>query len=304
MRNILTSNTGNVSKKIKALWADKRPFHKRLILAGAAMAAACFTFIFYGPVEMVAFGGSSLTYSYMDILGIMAVAALLAFAAGTLAISLLKGKIFNYIVTFIFSVTVGGYLQALAFNGDMGSLNGNAIAWDQMKGELFINLFVWAVLFLVVYGILYFSRDLWKRMLIFGSAMLVIMQMAPLVGILTGMYDESGENDIADYAFMDSGMYAFSSNRNILVFVLDRMDFDYIESAVKKDPDILNGLEGFTGYTNAVSRYARTKPALNHMLTGSDSIAYDVPQTDYLRGSWTENGKDLLGDLTDRKSVV
>ena len=33
-------------KKAKALWADKRTYTNRLILAGAAMLAACFTFIF------------------------------------------------------------------------------------------------------------------------------------------------------------------------------------------------------------------------------------------------------------------
>lgn len=300
MSEFQNSGAGNVRKKMKALWADKRPIPKRLILSGTAMAAACFTFIFFGPIELVAFSGDFLSYSYRDIIGIMALAAVLLCAVATLLISLLKGKLFNYIVTFVFASTVGGYLQALFLNGNLGSLNGDAISWDQMKAELFINMFVWALVFLACYSILYLNRDLWKKLVVFGSALLVVMQAAPLVGILTGMYEDSRENAISEYALLDHGMYEFSSQKNILVFVLDRMDFDYIESALQKDPEILDGLEGFTGYTNAVTKYSRTKPALNQLLTGTDIPAYTVSDVEFLRNSWTDGGRDLLGDLSEQ----
>lgn len=300
MSTIRNSGAGDIEKKLKALWADKRSFCKRLALAGSAMAAACFTFIFFGPVEMVAFSGDFLTYSYKDILGLMAVGALLAFVAGTAVISLLKGKLFNYVVTFISAATIGGYLQALALNGSLGSLNGDAISWDLMKGELFVNLFVWSVVFLAAYGILYFSRDLWKKVVVFSSILLIAMQAAPMIGILTGMYEDSRENAISEYALMDTGMYEFSVGSNILVFVLDRMDFDYMNSAMEADPSILDGLEGFTGYTNAISKYSRTKPALNQLLTGSELVAYEISDDAFLKDSWTHNGRNLLGDLTEQ----
>lgn len=293
-QNYATSDT---VKKLKALWSDKRPFQKRLLLAGSAMAAACFTFVFFGPIEMVAFSGDFLTYSYKDILGLMAITALLVFAAGALVISLLKGKIYNYVVTFVSAVTIGGYLQAFAFNGSLGSLTGDAISWHVMKGNLFANLLVWAAVFLLCYGILYLSRDMWKKLIIFSAVLMVVMQAVPMVGIFSGMYDISEDNEIDNYGFVDQGMYEFSSEKNILVFVLDRMDFQFIESALKMNPGILDGMEGFTGYTNAVSKYARTRPALNQLLTGSDVLAYSLPDAEFFRETWTDDGRNLLGEL-------
>ena len=88
----------SVVQKHKALWADKRTFKKRLILAGAAMLAFCFSFIFFGPLELVAFSGDSLLYSYRDVIWLLLVSFLLIWGAGSALISLLKGKIFNYVV--------------------------------------------------------------------------------------------------------------------------------------------------------------------------------------------------------------
>lgn len=298
MQNHVNSGTGDFGKKLKALWADKRSFRKRLVLAGSAMAAACFTFIFFGPVEMVAFSGDFLSYSYKDILGLMAVGALLAFVGGTVVISLLKGKLFNYVVTFISAATIGGYLQALAFNGNLGSLNGDPISWDLMKGELLVNLFVWAVVFLAAYVILYFSRDLWKKVVVFSSVLLVAMQAVPMIGIMSGAYEDTEESAVSELVLSEKGIYEFSAEDNILVFVLDRMDFDYIESVLEEDPSILDGLEGFTGYSNAISKYARTKPALNHILTGTDLPAYTIPDDEYMKNSWTYGGTNLLQELT------
>jgi len=298
LRSIFASDGGSVQKKIKALWSDKRTFTKRLIPASLAMAAFCFTFIFFGPIEMVAFSSDFLSYSYKDILGIMALAAIAVFVASSLAISVLKGKIYNYVITLVSAATVGGYVQALAFNGNLGSLNGNAIAWYALKADLIIDLFVWAVIFLVFYGILYLSRNVWKKLVICVSVLLLSMQVAPLVGILAGAYEESEQKVIAKYVFLHDGMYEFSSKENILVFVLDRMDYDFIESALQKDPTFLDGLEGFTGYDNAISKYARTRPALNHILTGSELPAYSVEDTEFFKNSWTEDNKNVLGDLT------
>ena len=134
------SGRTDIEKKWKALWADKRSYKKRLVISGAAMLGACFTFLFFGPIEMVAFSSSFLTYSYKDILGVMAIAAVAVCVAGAAVLALIKGKLFNYIVTFISAFTVAGYLQALLLNGSLGSLNGDAIAWDLMKADLFVQI--------------------------------------------------------------------------------------------------------------------------------------------------------------------
>ena len=49
-------------------------------------------------------------------------------------------------------------------------------------------------------------------------ALLVVMQLAPLVGIVAGAYG-TGANQISKYALTDEGMYEYASEDNIFVFV-------------------------------------------------------------------------------------
>ena len=88
-------NNTELQKKLKALWTDSRSLGKRFAMAGAAWGAACFTFIFFGPLELVTFSGESLVFRYDQVAWLLALAALVAFAVGTGLLLLLRGKIFN-----------------------------------------------------------------------------------------------------------------------------------------------------------------------------------------------------------------
>ena len=287
----------SVVQKLKALWADKRTFKKRLILAGAAMLAFCFSFIFFGPLELVAFSGDSLLYSYRDVIWLLLVYFLLIWGAGSALISLLKGKIFNYVVCSIFAFTFCGYLQAMFLNGSLGTLTGDPIDWHNMQPELNKNIFIWLVILLIFFLIMYLHRKFWTKMVTYVSLLLVVMQLVPFVGILCGAYD-SETRDLGECRLTTSGMYEYSKNGNVFVFVLDRMDFDYVEDVLEKDPDFFNKLDGFTAYDNAMSAFARTKPALNQLLTGCEDLAYNVPTSDFYRDSWFQDGKDILRDIS------
>lgn len=281
-------------KKLKALWADSRSGTQRLTLAALVMAAACFTLIFFGPFENVAFGGNSMSYSYWEIWPILAGTAVAVWAVGTLLLCLLRGKVFNYAVSLVFAITLCGYLQAVFMNSSLGTLTGDAIDWHSKRGDMMRNLLIWIAVIFAVYFVLYLSRSVWKQLLAFVSALLLVMQGASTFSIF--LSDTESGGSIRDYCLADSGMYEFSSEDNIFVFVLDRLDYVNIQSILAKDPDFFDGMDGFTCYTNAVSAYARTQPALTHLLTGSET-AFSVPSQDYYADAWNEDGKHLLEDL-------
>lgn len=282
-----------ITKKLKALWTDSRSYTQRLFLAALAMGAACFTLIFFGPFENVAFGGNAMAYSHRDVWWILALAALLVWVVGTLLVSLLKGKLFNYTLSLIFCATLGGYLQALFMNSSLGTLTGDAINWQEKTGVMGANTLLWIGIFVAVYFILYLNRALWKKVLLYGCTLLLVMQSASTVSIAI-----SGSGNSKNYCLSDSGMYEYSSEDNIFVFVLDRMDYYFtIQQILNEDPDFFASLDGFTQYTNAVSAYARTQPALTHLLTGSEA-AFTCPSKTYYSDAWEEDGKHILQDLT------
>ena len=125
-------------EKFKALFSDKRSYLRRLAIAAPVWLAVCFTFLFFGPFELVAYSGKSLFYSYKDVGPILAVAAAAVFAVSAPLIPLIRGKIFNYTVTVILSATVCAYLQAMFFNGELGALTGDPVDWLQYRTELLL----------------------------------------------------------------------------------------------------------------------------------------------------------------------
>ena len=279
-------------KKLRSLWTDQRRYTQRLLPAAMAMLAACFTFLFFGPFEMVALSGTSLSYTYGDIFWILVIPAVVVFLAGTALIACLKGKVYYYTVTLVFALTVCGYLQAALMNGTLGQLTGDAVDWHTKTADMLANLLVWIVLFLAAFFLLFLHRKLWKQAVIYGSLLLTLMQLASAVTIPLTYPIETDDS----ICLTDKGMYEYAAEENIFVFVLDRLDYDYIDRILAEDPAFLDPLDGFTGYTNAISAYDRTAPALNQLLTGSES-AFQIPASEFYAKSWLEDGKNLLKDL-------
>lgn len=293
-----------IIKKAKALWADKRTYGNRLMLAGSAMLAACFTFIFFGPFEMVAFGINSLEYTYMDVIWLLLAAMAGVSVCGTLAISMLRGKLFNYVVAVIFSITVAGYLQAALLNGSVGALTGEAVDWARLKTEMAVSIAAWIAVFIAVITVLYFHRVFWRNMVIGASLLLVVMQTAPLVGILLGAYEEARIPESSGYYFTNSGSQEFSENENVFVFILDYMDYDYVEAIYHENPAFFDDFEGFMGYTNAVSVFGRTRPSVCNILTGYTEGAYLIPDEEYMKNAWESKSPNLLDILQEQEYSI
>ena len=287
-----------IKKKFNKLWKDSRGYKERFGIAGCAILALCFTFVFFGPLEVVAFSGDSLVFTYQDVVWLLAGMLLAILAVTVPLLALIRGKLFNYIVSILFTVAVGGYLQALLLNGGLGLLTGDSIQWTEHAASAVGGLLLWFGIGCAVLLVMYLHRKFWAKMVRIISLALVIMQLVPAVAILGGYYKKAQPSGINGY-FLSDEAFAELGEENVLVFVLDRLDYDYIAQVLRKYPDFFDGLDGFTSYTNAISGYARTKPALIHMLTGAEEDAFQVPAQQYYAEAWEEK-TNLLQILQDQ----
>ncbi len=289
-------------EKLAALWTDKRSYPKRFLLALIVSFAAAFTFLFFGPVEITASSASSLNFTLASVTPVLAGVCAVSTVVLAAVLALLRGKIFNYLVTGVFSLTLCGYIQGNILNGSLGALTGDAILWQTKKASLLINLLVWLVVFLIPYLVLYLSRKIWKNALRFVSLALVVMQGVALITIAAGgAFSATKEQH---NILTTDNMFTYSSKSNTLIFVLDRLDYDFIEEILSVDEDFFSPLTGFTQYTNAISELARTKPAINYMLTGRDDLIYQIPQEEYFEKSWENGEKNILRDLHNKDFQV
>ena len=276
-----------------------RAFGKKLLYSALVMGAACYCIFFFAPFTALADSSSAIAYTHRDVWHILALFAGFVFTLGTSVLLTLEQKAFRITLTVLFSLTLCCYLQNLLMNPAADSLSGSS--YPVNVGLAVFNLLLWVAVFVGCFYVSSISPRLWKRILLFGTVGILAIQ--GISTLTTALNADPDNTSIEEYSFSTESMYTFSSEDNVFVFVVDRFDYYYLNQVLEQDPDFFNKLDGFTGYTNAVCAYARPKPALNNMLTGSEQ-AYFVSTDRYLTESWTEGGKDLLGGLQEKDYSV
>lgn len=279
--------------KLFDLWRDKRPWYKRLTVAACAALAFVYTLFLFGVLEVYISNLNFYTFSMDELLPPLIVFSAAVFAIITFVLFLFRGRIFNYLVTVIFSSTLCAYIQCNFLGKHLDSLDGTGIEWELMTGNMIKNLAAWAIIFIIPFIVHYFSRKTWRRMVSFVSVLLVLMQTTGLVKLLvtTDLVDVVSSGYLSN-----STIYEVSPQKNVVVFLLDRMDYIFQEDVFEAHPEQKEIFEDFTTYDNVTGSYSRTFPSVIYMLTGVKQ-EYDMPVSSYFKKAWTEG--TFLKDIKD-----
>ncbi len=281
LQNLKTSVAGRWS----ALWADKRAFRTRLLLAAACALGCAFTFIFFGPCELYLQNPSDMTFPFSLLAPVMALAGLGVFAVLLAVLLLLRGKPFNYAVSLLFAVTLAGYLQGNFWNLDHGTLDGSTVTWPNYKWAMLKNLMIWMAVIAAVFLLLYFSRKLWTRALEAVSLLLAAMQAMALLILAGG----AGLPAAQGRYLSTEGIFELAPANNVVFFLLDRCDCSYLNNVIARHPEWEDDLRGFTSYQDFTGSFSRTYASITYLLTGvrdGDAAPFETPKPDYLRRAW------------------
>lgn len=287
------STKASCKELLRELWADKRSWKKRLVPALlAALAFSCTLFII-GPSEIYIQNAQYYSFSSRELILPLLIFGAGMFAVLTVVLMLLRGKIFNFAVTMVFWIPFCSYIQTFLPSNNLGPLDGTRIEWESMGSTMLLNLLLWAVLLLVIFIVLYFSRKIWRRAVSFISVLLIVMQGA---GLLQVSVNHDFENSSSVGYLSNSAMYDVSKNKNTIVFLLDRVGYTTMQKTLDKYPELMEGLNGFTNYDNALGSYSRTFPSVIYLLTGV-RFKYDEPVQEYFRRAWSEG--NLLPEIKE-----
>lgn len=256
-----------ILKKLSLLWEDSRPFKKRLLTAFLANLFLAFTLIVYTPSEMFLNSLSDFSFSFGSAVGVLAVFAIIYLIVSVGITSLLRGKVFDAVVSAVFAFTLCCYIQGNFLNGSLSILNGEAVDWTLQTKTAVLGLILWAVIFSVPFILRYFSRGVWENVIRFASFLHIIMQAVALVTLLVST-DFSAETSTKYLSKED--LYSVSDKNNVIVLLTDYFDNDYLDMMLDDDPDAFEELRGFTRYTNFTSVYKQTMPTIPYLFTASD----------------------------------
>lgn len=271
------------SGRWSALVRDDRPLKKRLLPALLVSGAISFTFIVFGILDLYVGNSDIFPFLLKDILLPVLLAGLLCFAALAAILLLLRGKLFDIALSLGVGVLLAGYLQGNFLNLNLGQLTGDRVAWEDYAVHSLLNALLWVVIVCAPLALRYFSQKIWRSAAVFVPVLLIGMQ---LVGLMTSVFTSGVlEQKSANRYLSNRGLYEVSSQKNVIVIILDRLDGKYVDAVRKDDPTFFDGMDGFTYYGNNTSQYGRTFPSVTTMLTGKPSF-YQEPASEYFDEAW------------------
>ena len=256
-------------------------YSQKFMVVGSANLFFWLTALFFSPLEVFFRNLEEFTFPVNHVWWVMlAFAVAIALVVSSLE-AVLPGKAVIWIAAIMILGGICFYVQMLFLNGQMMEMMGENVPFT--RETVLRNLAVWAVIavcFLLLCILLRrrAGESKLQEVLLLASVALIIIQVSGLVSTRLSLTEEDLNKDLY---LSTQGEFELSPGRNVLYFILDTCDREYVESALEADPDLFRDFTGFTNYRNSTSKYSRTYPALPYLLTG-EKCYFDLPEREYI----------------------
>ena len=309
----MSENTTNSQKKTKEpLFTGKKIATS--LLAGFTVP---FVYIICSTLSVYFTNASQFKFGVWDFLPNLIWVSLGVFAAISLVLIFTKGLIrdtlFAIVSGFATMAMIQTFITTLTFKGLPGDVNVE-VTPEWLK---ILNFTLWAAIIVaaVWFGVASKYAKTGKFVLTYLLALVLIMQLVSLMPSYitylnedpasgdnasenTTVTDEKGnvisEEELIKPYLSTNNMFEVSKKDNVIVFVLDRFDQRYYEGLIERCPEIKDKLDGFTSYTDNISLYPRTYPAVTSLVTGVNQD-FSESRTKYLNHAFEDSTfiKDL-----------
>ena len=264
---------------------------ERALVSGLTSFLVSFIFILFGSLDIYANNFNEYLFSLSDFILPLLLVFVLCFIALFGLFFLFKGRGLNTITAVVISIMITCYFDIFVLS---------KVDYEQMPFGDALGFYYPFIFFVIVFSVLYFLalalNRKWKNIAIYFSILFIVMNMVSLITDFTkvDMFADKTENL---YVESRKGEFEVSSKENIVYFLFDRFDTDYYYEVVEDDPTYFEGLDGFTFYSNHISRFHRSFPSIAYMIT---DIAYDgsVTPQEYLNSCYSDSVflKDLANN--------
>jgi len=260
------------------LWEDRRSFKQRLPLSAVLAASLSMTGGVFSMLDTAIMNETHTDFSVGEAIVPILVFGLVAFVILTAFIAALRGRTFNFMVCFSFSLLVCSYLQCTFFNRGIGQLIGEPLGWEELGiASVIVNSIVWIAVYAAIFILGLARRSAlkrtFKRLVFFVPSLIFVVQTIALFAILPLVEDwQANQNSGTKLSLTDKNLYQVSQGENIIVFIVDALDEEFVDAIVAEDPGFFDELDGFTRFTNNIALYNTTFPSVANLFT---DVPYD-----------------------------
>ncbi len=272
--------------KLKKFFVGKQTLRSRFFTAFWPAFILSFILFLFGPLDLAYIAESYVDFSLVDILGYCVLVWLAVFAGMFLLCWIPGGKLHAWISSLYCGLALAFYLQGNYLNTDLGTQGGTGVKWAKYSGSALTDLLVFVLIMLIPFLVHFFSRKLWRRLVVFLPVLLFIMQMVPLGVTIYHAYRE--QLGITEGYIVRKDREYVLGKENIVVFILDQTGPEEMEKMLAKYPDVLDEFQDFEYFDNFNTEYVGTFPAAAYLMTHT---AYDPEKhpNDYFIEAWTSD---------------
>lgn len=262
------------------------------------LALPIFMFLIFAPVEIFYSSFADFDFELKDFIWLFSGIAVLLWFLVTIIISLLPQKINAFINGIVFVFSISFYVQGMFLNKQLIDIGIGHMDWNSMKSYTIINAIEWLVMIAVLAVVLFLFKKYREKLETYLSLFLIIIQAVALVSLIITLSSDAYKT--SHYKLDPSKEFEFAKDENVIVLLLDMTAERFFQEASNEYPELLDGLEDFTYYTNYEPCYMTTCPAVTYMWTNNtpDCTTW---RTAWLAKAWeSERTTDFFNRIHDK----
>ena len=247
---------------------------KRFVISFFVALFAFGTVLIVAPYELIAASEGSLIYGLQTVWQPIAIFGAAVVAVAIILLSLFRGRAFFVIICIVFSLGLCCWAQALFMNGGLPLANGAVLNLFEHKRMVLLSTVVWLALLIIplVVGFHFKRHRAVQASIVAISVALIVVQGVGVASLFMNAVEEEvpeAEAPLSSYVMTREGINSVSGDKhNVVVFVLDTVDTQFLVDATNAHPEMLDEFTGFTWFQNSVGSMVPTRYGNIFLLTG------------------------------------
>lgn len=257
--------------------------NKKVLNTAAVVLLLTISYLCIGPIEIYCGNTKDFSFVLGDFLPPLLCIAVAVFLITGCLLLLFPQKANNICCAVFLAFGVCSYMQNMFMNTKLAEIDGSQINWESLKNYSILNLIIWLILFC---SIILLCIKLHFRVELIGGAgaFLSLIQIVAIVSLIVGNMGQVNQSE--NYSMLGDDTFHVGTKKNVIVYVIDTLGTTQVENALQEYPDMLQGFEDFTYYTNADCGYYCTFPSLTHLFTGQEFDFYADSSENWLADAW------------------
>jgi len=194
----------------------------------------------------------------------------------------------KYLLPILVILTVLVFLQQNILVGEYGMIDGNSLSFEDARLLTWLDSILWCM---GIVCAIFLRRYITQK----AVTILTFSGLASVAVIVTALITYDFKSNQSSYSISEKDKFSFSTEKNVLVFLLDAFQSDLFTQFIEDEPTLKEHFNGFTYYPNTTAVFSKTYPTIPLLFTGK-VYKKEQPIKEFLTTSYQDS---LLTDLVD-----